>query len=81
MAKVSVSTEIPADPERVWALAIDLPRVAEWNTMHEAFTGDVPAGTLEYRTIFAVGSLLFCGTLTLNLCSEWLRSRGAGGSR
>lgn len=43
--------------------------------------GDVPTGTLEYRTIFAVGMLLFCGTLALNLCSEWLRRRGSGGSR
>jgi hypothetical protein len=42
MAKVSVSIETSADPERVWALVIDLPRVAEWNTMHEGFTGDVP---------------------------------------
>jgi carbon monoxide dehydrogenase subunit G len=50
MPKVSVSTEIPADPERVWALAIDLPRVAEWNTMHEAFTGDVPETLAEGTT-------------------------------
>jgi phosphate transport system permease protein len=40
--------------------------------------GDVPAGTREYRTIFAVGMLLFCGTLVLNLCSEWLRRRQPG---
>lgn len=39
--------------------------------------GDVPAGTPEYRTIFAVGTLLFAGTLGLNLCSDWLRRRGA----
>jgi phosphate transport system permease protein len=43
--------------------------------------GDVPAGTREYRTIFAVGMLLFCGTLVLNLCSEWLRRRQTGGGR
>ena len=42
MPKVSVSTESAAGPEQVWQLAIDLPRFAEWNTMHEAFTGDVP---------------------------------------
>lgn len=28
--------------------------------------GDVPAGTLEYRTIFAVGTLLFLMTLLFN---------------
>ena len=37
--------------------------------------GDTPAGTLEYRTIFAVGMLLFLGTFTLNLVSAWLRER------
>jgi phosphate transport system permease protein len=37
--------------------------------------GDTPQGTLEYRTIFAVGMLLFLGTFTLNLASAWLRQR------
>ena len=37
--------------------------------------GDTPHGTLEYRTIFAVGTLLFLGTFTLNLASAWLRER------
>jgi phosphate transport system permease protein len=37
--------------------------------------GDTPAGTLEYRTIFAVGMLLFVGTFGLNLVSTWLRER------
>jgi phosphate transport system permease protein len=37
--------------------------------------GDTPAGTLEYRTIFAVGMLLFLGTFGLNLVSTWLRDR------
>ena len=37
--------------------------------------GDTPAGTLEYRTIFAVGMLLFLGTFGLNLVSTWLRER------
>lgn len=37
--------------------------------------GDTPAGTLEYRTIFAVGMLLFVSTFTLNLFSNWLRER------
>jgi Polyketide cyclase / dehydrase and lipid transport len=43
MPKVSVSTEASAGPERAWELAVDLPRYAEWLTMHEGFTGDVPA--------------------------------------
>ena len=37
--------------------------------------GDTPAGTLEYRTIFAVGMLLFVSTFVLNLLSNWLRER------
>jgi phosphate transport system permease protein len=37
--------------------------------------GDTPAGTLEYRTIFAVGMLLFLSTFALNLASNWLRER------
>ena len=37
--------------------------------------GDTPQGTLEYRTIFAVGMLLFLGTFFLNVISAWLRER------
>ena len=37
--------------------------------------GDTPQGTLEYRTIFAVGMLLFIGTFGLNIVSTWLRER------
>ncbi len=37
--------------------------------------GDTPAGTLEYRTIFAVGTALFLGTLVLNLLAFRLRRR------
>jgi hypothetical protein len=43
MAKVSVSKQVPAGADKVWQLAVDLPRQAEWNSMHEGFTGDVPA--------------------------------------
>jgi hypothetical protein len=42
MPKVSVSAAAAVEPERAWRLAIDLPKTAEWNTMHEGFTGDVP---------------------------------------
>jgi phosphate transport system permease protein len=37
--------------------------------------GDTPAGTIEYRTIFAVGMLLFVMTFILNLISNRLRRR------
>jgi phosphate transport system permease protein len=34
--------------------------------------GDTPYGSLEYRTIFAVGSSLFLITLLLNVVSQWV---------
>ncbi len=37
--------------------------------------GDTPAGTIEYRTIFAVAMLLFLFTFALNLFSHWMRER------
>lgn len=37
--------------------------------------GDTPHGTIEYKTIFAVGATLFVLTLTLNLLSHRLRRR------
>jgi len=37
--------------------------------------GDTPTGTLEFKTIFAVGMALFVSTLGLNLVSLWLRER------
>lgn len=37
--------------------------------------GDTPAGTIEYRTIFAVGLALFAMTLLMNLLSFWIRNR------
>jgi phosphate transport system permease protein len=37
--------------------------------------GDTPAGTLEYRTLFAVGMTLFVFTMMLNTASHYLRHR------
>ena len=37
--------------------------------------GDTPAGTLEYRTIFAVGSMLFVMTFAMNLASHFMARR------
>ena len=39
--------------------------------------GDTPTGTIEYRTIFAVGSALFLLTLCMNLFSQRLKKRMA----
>lgn len=37
--------------------------------------GDTPHGTLEYKTIFAVGMMLFLSTFILNGFSYWSKSR------
>jgi phosphate transport system permease protein len=37
--------------------------------------GDVPHGTLEYKTIFAAGITLFFMTLSLNILGFWFRRR------
>ncbi len=37
--------------------------------------GDTPQGTLEYRTIFVIGMVLFSSTLLLNMASFRLRAR------
>lgn len=37
--------------------------------------GDTPTGTIEYKTIFAVGTTLFLMTLGLNLLSQRLKER------
>jgi phosphate transport system permease protein len=39
--------------------------------------GDTPYGSIEHQAIFVVGSLLFIGTLTLNVASIWIRERFA----
>lgn len=37
--------------------------------------GDTPTGTIEYKTIFAVGISLFVVTFGLNMVSYWLRQK------
>ncbi len=37
--------------------------------------GDTPVGSIEYRTIFAVGLLLFCITLAMNILSRFILRR------
>lgn len=37
--------------------------------------GDIPTGSLDYRTIFAVGALLFVMTFVLNMISSYLVQR------
>jgi phosphate transport system permease protein len=37
--------------------------------------GETPQGSLEYKTIFAVGLLLFAMTLVMNIVGRWVISR------
>lgn len=37
--------------------------------------GDTPTGTVEYRTIFAVGLTLFLTTMTMNIIAQYILSR------
>jgi phosphate transport system permease protein len=37
--------------------------------------GDTPTGTLEYRTIFVVGAVLFLMTFAMNAWSHWFKKR------
>ena len=41
----------------------------------EKAQGENPYGTLEYRTIFAVGLTLFVTTMLINLVAQWILSR------
>jgi len=56
-----------------------------WNPLESAQTmtayivqvslGDTPQGSLEFRTIFAVGMTLFLMTLMMNVASQYLLRR------
>jgi phosphate transport system permease protein len=41
----------------------------------EVSQGDTAAGTIEYRSIFAVGLALFVTTMCLNILAQWFVSR------
>lgn len=41
----------------------------------EKTAGENPYGTIEFRTIFAVGLTLFLSTMLLNLAAQWILSR------
>ncbi|MEQ8209781.1 MAG: phosphate ABC transporter permease subunit PstC [Lacipirellulaceae bacterium] len=41
----------------------------------EVSSGDIPMGSIEYSTVFAVGLTLFAFTLCLNVLAQWILSR------
>jgi phosphate transport system permease protein len=43
--------------------------------MAQVSQGDTPRGSIEYKTIFAVGATLFVLTLLLNIGAQWLLAR------
>jgi phosphate transport system permease protein len=56
-----------------------------WNPLHSVqtmtayivavSTGEAPAGSIEYRTIFAVCATLFVMTLSMNIIAQWILGR------
>jgi phosphate transport system permease protein len=42
----------------------------------QAGQGNLSPGTLEYRTLFAVGMVLFLATVAMNSASQWILGRG-----
>ena len=42
--QISVTTEINASPEHVWAVLADLPSYPEWHPVYRAVTGELAAG-------------------------------------
>jgi phosphate transport system permease protein len=43
--------------------------------MAEISGGDAPRGSLSFKTLYAVGAVLFLITLALNLASYWISHR------
>lgn len=43
MPKASVNAEVPATPERIWAVLNDFSRFPEWFVMHDRFVTEPPA--------------------------------------
>ncbi|GAA1974701.1 type II toxin-antitoxin system Rv0910 family toxin [Amycolatopsis minnesotensis] len=43
MTKVNVTVALPSTPEKTWATVSDLSRFEEWLTIHQKWSGEVPA--------------------------------------
>lgn len=58
-------------------MTLDLLRSVQTMTAYivQVSLGDAPSGSIEYRTLFAVGLLLFLITLALNLLSQRMTTR------
>jgi carbon monoxide dehydrogenase subunit G len=58
MGKVSTSVEIPADPERVWAIIADPGSYEQWLTIHSKWKGEVPETFSQGVTVDEVVMML-----------------------
>jgi uncharacterized protein YndB with AHSA1/START domain len=58
MGKVSTTVDIPADPERVWAVIADPGSYEQWLTIHTKWKGDVPETFSQGVTIDEVVTML-----------------------
>lgn len=52
MASVSVSAELPVEPEKTWAALSDLARWEDWLTIHQAWKSELPT-QIEVGTQFS----------------------------
>jgi uncharacterized protein YndB with AHSA1/START domain len=58
MGKVSTTVEIPADPERVWAIIADPGSYEQWLTIHSKWKGEVPETFSQGVTVDEVVMML-----------------------
>ncbi|MGH3734478.1 MAG: type II toxin-antitoxin system Rv0910 family toxin [Micromonosporaceae bacterium] len=58
MGQISSSLELPAAPEKVWALASDPNQFEKWLTLHVKWKGDVPAEFSKGAQVTEVVSMM-----------------------
>ncbi|MGH3646259.1 MAG: type II toxin-antitoxin system Rv0910 family toxin [Micromonosporaceae bacterium] len=58
MGQISSSLELPAPPEKVWALASDPNLFEKWLTLHVKWKGDVPAEMTKGAQLTEVISMM-----------------------
>jgi len=69
MAATSVSIDVPAPPEEVWAVVTDLPRLGEWVTTHKAFPAP-PPGAVGEGTTFEQEMAVAGASITINWTAQ-----------
>ncbi|MGA6161570.1 type II toxin-antitoxin system Rv0910 family toxin [Amycolatopsis magusensis] len=58
MTKVNVSVDLPCTPEKAWATVSDLSRFEEWLTIHQKWSGELPAEIRQGSKVTEVVSVM-----------------------